>query len=165
MASKEETYRRVQRFIYGSGLSIVGLDFERPWGGFFLIHEDEAPWFIQKFFPNEQAELAAAGLQLSPKILVVEPGKRLSWQFHDFRAEYHRVIEGPVGYCLSDTDEQPEPRRYSVGDLIRIPQGTRHRLIGMNDWGVVAEIWQHTDPAHPSEEKDNHRLQDDSGRT
>ena len=47
---------------------------------------------------------------------------------------------------------------------VKLKQGERHRLIGMNGWGVVAEIWQHTDPASPSDEDDIVRLQDDFGR-
>jgi hypothetical protein len=39
----------------------------------------------------------------------------------------------------------------------------RHRLIGLDDFGVVAEIWQHTD-AIPSDEEDIIRVQDDFGR-
>jgi hypothetical protein len=26
-----------------------------------------------------------------------------------------------------------------------LQQGERHRLVGLEEWGVVAEIWQHTD--------------------
>ena len=32
-------------------------------------------------------------------------------------------------------------------------------------FAVVAEIWQHTDPEHPSDEDDIIRLQDDFGRS
>ena len=38
------------------------------------------------------------------------------------------------------------------------------RLIGLEEWGMVAEIWQHTDDAHPSAEDDIVRVQDDFGR-
>ena len=51
-----------------------------------------------------------------------------------------------------------------VGDKIKLKQGKRHRLIGLEGWGVVAEIWQHTDAANPSDEDDIVRLQDDFGR-
>jgi hypothetical protein len=34
----------------------------------------------------------------------------------------------------------------------------------MDNWGVVAEIWQHTDPAVPSDEDDIIRVQDDYNR-
>jgi hypothetical protein len=40
----------------------------------------------------------------------------------------------------------------------------RHRLVGLGDWGVLAEIWQHTDLQNPSDEEDIVRLQDDYGR-
>jgi len=43
-------------------------------------------------------------------------------------------------------------------------KGERHRLIRLDSWGVVAEIWQHTDKEEPSDEDDIIRLQDDFGR-
>jgi hypothetical protein len=36
--------------------------------------------------------------------------------------------------------------------------------VGLNEWGVLAEIWQHINPAHPSDEDDIVRVQDDFGR-
>ena len=52
----------------------------------------------------------------------------------------------------------------NIGELISLEQGERHRLLGLHDWGVVAEIWMHTDPSNPSDEEDIVRLQDDFGR-
>ena len=49
------------------------------------------------------------------------------------------------------------------GDQIKLSQGERHRLVGLADYGVVAEIWQHTDQV-PSNEEDIIRVQDDYGR-
>jgi quercetin dioxygenase-like cupin family protein len=166
MKTKQETQERVRTFILDQGLRIVDEDFERPWGGFFVIHEEDTERFLRLFFSEEADELMSSGQKLSPKILVVEEGKRLSWQYHDFRAELHKVLEGPVAYCLSETDEQNEPKEYGVGELIPIAQGMRHRLIGIknSDWAVVAETWKHTDPNRPSREDDIHRLDDDSGR-
>lgn len=40
------------------------------------------------------------------------------------------------------------------GDTITLQQGDRHRLVGLDDWGFVAEIWQHTDTENPSDEND-----------
>jgi len=51
-----------------------------------------------------------------------------------------------------------------IDDKIKLQQGERHRLIGLAVWGVVAEIWQHTDASDPSDEDDIVRLQDDFGR-
>ena len=49
------------------------------------------------------------------------------------------------------------------GDQIKLRQGERHRLVGLVDYGVVAEIWQHTDKI-PSNEDDIIRVQDDFNR-
>jgi mannose-6-phosphate isomerase-like protein (cupin superfamily) len=95
---------------------------------------------------------------------VVEPGKRLSWQYHHRRAEIWKVIKGTVGVVTSDTDEEKEVKKHEVGSLIKLQKGERHRLVGLDDWGVLAEIWQHTDTDNPSDENDIVRVQDDFGR-
>jgi len=46
--------------------------------------------------------------KLSPKILIVAPIKRLSWQYHHRRAEIWRVIQGQVGVVRSITDSETE---------------------------------------------------------
>ena len=50
------------------------------------------------------------------------------------------------------------------GDIIQLKQGERHRLLGTESWGIIAEIWRHTDAANPSNEDDIVRVQDDFGR-
>jgi hypothetical protein len=71
-----------------------------------------------------------------------------------------------VKVAISETDEETPGQMYQDGDIIVLQQGTRHRLIGAPDnFGVVAEIWQHTEPEHPSDEEDIIRLQDDFGRS
>ena len=146
------------------GFSVVKMDDSRPWGGFFVLDETQAPQFIETYFPGYAAADFAGFSKLSPKILLVAPHKRLSWQYHFRRAEIWRVVDGPVGVAQSATDEQAEPDTYQDGDIITLPKGRRHRLVGLGGWGVVAEIWQHTDPEMPSDEDDIVRLQDDFGR-
>jgi mannose-6-phosphate isomerase-like protein (cupin superfamily) len=97
-------------------------------------------------------------------LLVVEPHKRLSWQYHNRRAEVWRVVRGPVGVKRSDTDDEGELITYQQGEEIALLQGERHRLIGLENWGVIAEIWQHTHADSPSDEEDIIRVQDDFGR-
>ena len=53
---------------------------------------------------------------------------------------------------------------YNEGDQIILQQGERHRLIGLDDYCVVAEIWQYTDADNPSDEEYIIRVQDDFGR-
>lgn len=139
-------------------------DFNRPWGGFFVIDEADAPKFVQEYFPGLSEEELIGGRKVSPKILLVAPQKRLSWQYHHRRSEVWRVLEGPVGIMRSDTDEQTTVREYRPGEVITLKKGERHRLVGLDGWGKVAEIWQHTDADHPSDEDDIVRLQDDFGR-
>jgi quercetin dioxygenase-like cupin family protein len=69
-----------------------------------------------------------------------------------------------VGVVTSDTDEEKQQHTLYEGDIIQLKQGERHRLIGLSDWGMVAEIWQHTDAENPSNEDDIIRVQDDFGR-
>ena len=102
--------------------------------------------------------------KLSPKILLVAPHQRLSWQYHHRRAEIWRVVEGTVGVITSLTDEEGELKTYAPSELITLKQGERHRLIGLDGWGTIAEIWQHTDASQPSDENDIVRVQDDFGR-
>ncbi len=164
MSEKQDFLEEQQQFIEQEGFRIQASDLNRPWGGFFVLDESQAEQFIATYFPTYKKEDLMLGNKLSPKILVVEPGKRLSWQYHDRRAEIWRVVEGEIGVVMSDNDEETGVNIFEPGDIIILENGKRHRLVGLNDWGVVAEIWQHTDTEHPSDEDDIVRLQDDFGR-
>ncbi len=146
------------------GFNIVKMDDRRPWGGFFVIDEAQALQFIEAFFPGLSLQDFEGFKKLSPKVLVVAPGSRLSWQYHFRRSEIWRLLEGEAGLIVSPTDEEGPLQRIAPGELVRLEQGERHRLVGLEDWGVLAEIWRHTDPAHPSDEDDIVRVQDDYGR-
>ncbi len=159
-----EIFSRYEKLLSNAGFTFERTDYERPWGGFFVIEESQAPAFINQYFPGLNSDDLIGGRKVSPKILVVAPQKRLSWQYHHRREEIWRVVEGPVAVAKSDSNEQPEPNAYAPGDTIVLAQGERHRLIGLDGWGIVAEIWQHTDPEMPSDEDDIIRLQDDFGR-
>ena len=136
-----------------------------PWGGFFVINENDADKFIQHFFPEINKSDLIEGAKLSPKILLVEPGKKLSWQYHHRRAEIWKLVQGKAAVATSDTDVEKNRITLNIGDIVKLKQGERHRLIGLDDeWGIVAEIWMHTDRENPSDEEDIVRLQDDFGR-
>lgn len=159
-----EVFDAVAMFLHEAGFRIASFDHARPWGGFFVLDESQAPQFVSRFFPNQSMADFAGFEKLSPKILVVAPNKRLSWQYHFRRAELWRVIGGEAGVVVSNTDEQTELQKLPIGAEISLKQGERHRLVGVDSWGIVAEIWQHVDPEHPSDEDDIVRLQDDFGR-
>ena len=127
--ARKEVFDEVEKYLAGLNLTIVSSDFQRPWGGFFVIDEMQAKQFA-----------------------------------HHRRAEIWRTLSGTVGVVTSFTDEESDTVTLTPGQEIRLAQGQRHRLKGLTEWGVLAEIWQHTNAQHPSDENDIVRVQDDFGR-
>ena len=161
---KEQLFKKVQEDLEAQGFEILQMDLQRPWGGSFVINEDQAQKFSDTFFSGIAVDQLKISGKLSPKVLIVAPQTRLSWQYHHRRAEIWQVISGTVGVISSLTDQEGELKKYQPGDQIVLKQGERHRLVGLEDWGVIAEIWQHTDASNPSDESDIVRVQDDFGR-
>ena len=160
----ENKFDYIEKKVKELGFRINSKDFNRPWGGFLVIDEDQPDKFIDYFFQKLDMSLITKGLKLSPKILIVKPLSRLSWQYHYRRSEIWKVFEGEVAVVRSENDNEQPKNIFPKGSLITLKQGERHRLIGLNDFGVVAEIWQHTDVNNPSDENDIVRIQDDYGR-
>jgi mannose-6-phosphate isomerase-like protein (cupin superfamily) len=161
---KPALFQEMQRKLEAQGFIIDKQDQTRPWGGFFVINEDQAQQFADTYFNGLPVDQLRISGKLSPKILIVAPEKRLSWQYHHRRAEIWQVIQGPVGVVTSNTDEEGDLQTLQPGARITLRQGERHRLVGLQTWGVLAEIWQHTDANQPSNEEDIVRVQDDFGR-
>lgn len=164
MNTDTPAFKKTADLLKNLQLTIVKEDIHRPWGGFYVIDELQAAKFAKLFFPEEDFEKLKLSEKLSPKILMVAPHKRLSWQYHRRRAEIWRCIDGEAAVTTSHTDEEDKQHVLKKGDTIKLKQGERHRLTGLNVWGIVAEIWQHIDAANPSDEDDIVRLQDDFGR-
>ena len=161
---KTTIFNQIKESLRQKGFTIVSYDDNRAWGGFFVIDENQAQKFADTYFEGlDVASLKISG-KLSPKILLVAPHQRLSWQYHHRRAEIWRLIDGEAGLIRSKDDVQGELEVLKKGDTITLKRGERHRLVGLEDWGVVAEIWQHTDAENPSDENDIVRVQDDFGR-
>jgi mannose-6-phosphate isomerase len=161
---KTEVFASAEKYLSDNGFKVAAKDFNRPWGGFFVLDEQQAQKFGQLYFPNVELSTLRISGKLSPKILMVQPGTRLSWQYHHRRAEIWKLVAGTAGVVTSDTDEEGELQTLKVGEIIRLKQGQRHRLVGLDGWGMIAEIWQHTDASQPSDEDDIVRVQDDFGR-
>ena len=126
-----------------------------------MIDEEQAQTFANAYFEGLNIEELRVAGKLSPKLLLVKPGARLSWQYHHRRAEIWRIIQGPVGIITSQDDTESCIVPYEEGKTLVLYKGERHRLIGLNEWGVVAEFWQHTDALNPSDEELIVRVQDD----
>jgi mannose-6-phosphate isomerase len=91
------------------------------------------------------------------KRIDVAPGGRLSYQFHDHRAEHWFVVEG-VGVVTLDGAEVA----VSPGDAIDIGRRTPHRVENRGEHPFVFIEVQH---GESFEEDDIVRLEDDYGRT
>ena len=157
-------FKSIVTLITSFGFTITSKDDQRPWGGFLVIEEQQAQEFSNQFFKGIEVDTLKIGGKLSPKILIVAPNARLSWQYHNRRAEIWQVYKGSAGVVRSITNRETKMKVYNEGDQITLINGERHRLIGLDDYAVVAEIWQHTDANHPSDEDDIIRVQDNFGR-
>lgn len=151
------------------GYTIVEEDTKKPWGAYFRMDNSEADRFIAEFFPGlsvTEAKLGRADVELSPKFLLVAPGHRLSWQYHDRRAERWRFLTDGC-YYRSHSDKLGDMNTAKAGEVVQFDAGERHRLCANSDgssYTLVAEIWQHTVASQPSDESDIVRLQDDYQR-
>ena len=143
---------------------IVSKDLERPWGGFLVIDEKQSKKFFNFFFKKNSTNNIDFSNKLSPKILIIKPNKRLSWQYHNRRSEIWSVIKGDILVSKSLDDEEVKPFKLVEKDQINIGKEIRHRIIGTDDYALVAEIWIHTHKNNPSDENDIIRLQDDFNR-
>jgi mannose-6-phosphate isomerase-like protein (cupin superfamily) len=162
--NKDSVFNKVQHFLKQNEFKISNQDQSRPWGGFFVIDENQASYFASLFFPHLKMSDIEVTAKLSPKILIVAPKERLSWQFHYRRSEIWKVINGKVGFVSSLNDHENPSKTLVTGDCVKLDKEERHRLIGHESWAIIAEIWQHTDIENPSNEEDIVRLQDDFGR-
>ena len=152
------------KVLNNQNLDIIDKDLNRPWGGFFVISEDKAQDFSNIYFDGLNTEELKVSGKLSPKILIIFPNKRLSWQYHHKRSEIWKVVSGEINVVTSYDDIERNEVLLKEGDKINLTKGKRHRIIGTDEYAVVAEIWIHTDKDNPSDENDIVRVQDDFDR-
>ena len=143
------------------GFSIIQEDFNRPWGGFFQIDQRQSQKFVHTLISKE---INVNHLKISPKILIVEPNQRLSWQYHKRRKEIWKVYRNNIGVIRSLTNFENDLILKKQGEIIHFEAQERHRLVGLDKIGVVAEIWIHTDLNNLSDENDVVRISDDYKR-
>ena len=155
-------YENIKSEVKNLGFSITHEDFNRPWGGFFQIDQRQSQKFVHTFISKE---INLDSLKISPKILIVEPNQRLSWQFHKRRKEIWKVYRNEIGVIRSLTNFENDLIIKKEGEVIHFDNKERHRLVGLDKIGVVAEIWIHTDLNNLSDENDIVRISDDYKRT
>jgi mannose-6-phosphate isomerase len=162
--NKSEVFEFVEKYLSDLGFEVSSKDVNRPWGGFLVLKESQIVKFKKEFFAEVDLSEQQLSQKLSPKFLLVAPSARLSWQFHHRRAELWKLLAGKSAISRSLSDDQGPVTQMTLGEVVSLDKGERHRLIGTDNWGVVAEIWMHTDPSDPSDEDDIVRLQDDYSR-
>lgn len=107
----------------------------RPWGSFFVIKED----------PSYKI-----------KRIEVNPGQRLSYQYHNKRSEVWIMIQGNGIIILNG-----KSKKYKKGDTILIPQGMKHRI---ENCGNEKTIFIEVQTGSYFGEDDIVRLEDDYNR-
>ena len=101
-------FNKIKDKILSLGFKVNSEDFGRPWGGFLVIDEDQSQKFSNQFFGGTKINNLKISGKLSPKILIVKPNTRLSWQYHERRGEIWRVFKGKVGVIISQNDTENE---------------------------------------------------------
>ncbi|MDR2205964.1 MAG: phosphomannose isomerase type II C-terminal cupin domain [Flavobacteriaceae bacterium] len=84
---------------------------ERPWGKYDVLADN----------PNYKL-----------KRIEVNPGQKLSYQYHHKRQEQWTIVEGEASVVLDDNEI-----RLSYGESIFIPIGAKHRIMNLTDKPLV----------------------------
>ncbi len=108
---------------------------ERPWGNYTILHADE----------NCQV-----------KQLVVHPGKRISLQSHQFRAEHWFIVSSQGVAELDGKKIEVGP-----GDSVDVPIGSKHRI---SCSGAEPLVFIEVQAGSSFSEDDIIRYEDDFGR-
>lgn len=161
ISNKRDLLEEVKHKLISQGFKVTGQDYSPTWGGSLLVDESQATAFAKAYFKDldDVSFDIDNTLPLNPKILLVSPAKSIAWQYHLRRAELWQIIVGEVGVIINTEDEESEMSIKNSGSFIYLQPGMRHRLVGLKDWGVIAQIWQHVDALNPSDENDIIRLQ------
>ncbi len=145
------------------GFMMDDIDELKPWGAYYRFVLADKQKFLDLYYPDFNPEDLPGNV--NPKYLVFEPGKKISLQYHERRAEIWKVIYGEVEAYFGPGDSLGEYKTYKVDETFTYPALMRHKGgASAKGWAIVAEIWQHTDQSNLSTEEDNTRISDDFGR-
>lgn len=90
------------------------------------------------------------------KLLVINAGRRLSFQYHEVKDEWIHVLEGSLRLTLENDVGVDEVRELAVGDGAHVVTGRRHRYEAIDTCRLIEVSTPELD--------DVIRLQDDFGR-
>ena len=80
-------YKNIKQKLKSLGFTIIDADLQRPWGAFYYIDKNQAQDFSNHFFNGIDVNTLKIDGKLSPKVLIIKPHVKLSWQYHNIRAE------------------------------------------------------------------------------
>jgi len=107
----------------------------RPWGRYTILHTDD---------------------ECQVKRIEVEPGKRLSLQSHQFRAEHWFIVTGTGTTQVGESISQ-----VTIGQTIDVPTGVKHRISNTSELMLV---FIEVQTGSSFDEGDILRYDDDFGR-
>ena len=90
------------------------------------------------------------------KLLIIETGKRLSFQYHEQKDEWIRVVDGRMLLTLENDADVVESRELRAAESVRIRAGRRHRFEALERCTLIEVSTPELD--------DVVRLEDDFGR-
>ena len=108
----------------------------------------EKPWGYELIWAHTERYVG--------KVLVIEPGKRLSLQYHERKDESLLVIRGRLLLELEDEEGRLVEHELGPGEHCRIPTGRKHRFSGIEQVELVEVSTPELD--------DVVRISDDFGR-
>lgn len=166
MKDKRKILKDIKEEYLKKDITVEEINEEKPWGAYYRVANKCASEFIRFYFDDFTAEKIVLEGEVSPKLLVFEPGNYISLQYHQRRAEVWKVISGKLLASMSNDNNPGEWKEYSAGEVISYGPFIRHKAGAPSgtEWTIVAEIWQHTDSSNLSDENDIVRVQDDYGR-
>ena len=80
---------------------------ERPWGRYFVLQDED---------------------NYKVKRIEVDPGRRLSYQYHNKRSETWIIIKGSAIVTIDENVKE-----YKIGETIIIPKKAKHRVENKNN--------------------------------
>ena len=94
------------------------------------MYTEERPWgMFENLLESEYCKV---------KRITVNPGQRLSYQYHHKRSEVWTIVQGKALITLDDI-----VTRYKAGDTITIPTSMKHRIENDTEESVVFIEVQH----------------------
>ena len=66
---KPAVFSEVENYLTACSLKITNKDADRPWGGFFVLDEEQAQHFGKLFFPEVELSTLRISGKLSPKAI------------------------------------------------------------------------------------------------